>query len=497
MVHFPHGSTVLAHALSPFNGFLGIFLLKFLTPIQTYNFIVVFGFVASGLTAFWLAYDVTKAYWPSLAGGYLFTFCNYHFAFAEGHLQLVSMEWVPLFILFWRQLIARPNILRALASAFTLFLVLLCNYYYFTFCVLAGILTYVWRAAWQKKPFYFLQSGYLKYSLVFLAATLSTSGVLAGLLIQTGLQDPLAGSHSTDGFSMDLLASTIPGNHWRFASLTRPYWSQLPENPHEHSVYLGLSVLLMLVLVWKQRRRIQDHDLGVWFFLALIFWLLALGPSLHVWGRTVPGISMPYLFFEFLFPPLKLSGTPVRMMVMVYLAAAVIFAVGLKHFYRRNGKDRNGMALLLLIFFIEYLPSPIPVIQIPVPGFVRYLQAQPGNGALIDLETKPAVLQMYYQTLHQKPMAFGKLSRTPASVVAKNKAIVDQLNANQFEALFREKNFKYLLVDKRADISAVAPSMKKVFRQPPYMFYFYGNAFNLIPNEANLYEFQDKGKSDP
>ena len=91
-LHFPHGTPLIAHTLNLFNGLLGVILLRFLTPIETFNFIVIFSFVLGAFTAFLLAYRICGSYWASLIGGFIFSFSNYHFAHAEGHLQLVSLE---------------------------------------------------------------------------------------------------------------------------------------------------------------------------------------------------------------------------------------------------------------------------------------------------------------------------------------------------------------------------------------------------------------------
>ena len=106
---YPQGTSLLGHTLNPFNGFFGIFLLKFLTLIETHNVIVIFSFVIGGVTAFWLSFYITKSYWCSLIAGYIFTFSQYHFMHAEGHLSLVALEWIPLFILCWYRLITNPK----------------------------------------------------------------------------------------------------------------------------------------------------------------------------------------------------------------------------------------------------------------------------------------------------------------------------------------------------------------------------------------------------
>ncbi|MCI0528739.1 MAG: hypothetical protein L0Y56_14975, partial [Nitrospira sp.] len=109
-LHYPHGASLLGHTLNPLNGFLGIGLLKFLTLFEVYNVLVVFAFVVSGWTAFLLAYHFTHSYGSSLIAGYIFTFSNYHFAHAQGHLNLESLEWLPLFVLCWYKLMTKPGL---------------------------------------------------------------------------------------------------------------------------------------------------------------------------------------------------------------------------------------------------------------------------------------------------------------------------------------------------------------------------------------------------
>src|SRR5579864_4785383 len=94
-LHFPYGTTLIGHTLNPFNGFVAVVLSRFLSPVSVHNVIVTNSFVLGGITAFLLAHHLTKSYWPSLIAGYIFTFSSFHFAHAEGHLQIVSLEWIP------------------------------------------------------------------------------------------------------------------------------------------------------------------------------------------------------------------------------------------------------------------------------------------------------------------------------------------------------------------------------------------------------------------
>lgn len=83
-LHYPFGVTLLGHTLNPFNGFMAIPLLRFLTLLETYNLIVIVSFVASGLTTFYLAYSFSKSYWGSIiAGGHIYVLQLSFYSYAD------------------------------------------------------------------------------------------------------------------------------------------------------------------------------------------------------------------------------------------------------------------------------------------------------------------------------------------------------------------------------------------------------------------------------
>jgi hypothetical protein len=55
MLHWPFGITLYAQTLNPFNGYLAVFLLRFLSLIATNNTIKIFAFVMAGLTMYWFS----------------------------------------------------------------------------------------------------------------------------------------------------------------------------------------------------------------------------------------------------------------------------------------------------------------------------------------------------------------------------------------------------------------------------------------------------------
>ncbi|HEX9016177.1 MAG TPA: hypothetical protein VF960_09305, partial [Chloroflexota bacterium] len=379
-----------------------------------------------------------------------------HFAHAEGHMQLVSLEWLPLFVLLWYVTITRPRPLAAAAAALALFAVVLCDYYYMFYGVLFGILAVVWQGARLRRPLFLLSREYRAAIGVFVAVSLLTAGPLVISLLLLGRSEQLIGIHETLDNSLDLLAVLVPGGHWRYAGLTEAYWSKLPGFIHESSVYLGVSMLGLLGFVWARRRAAPLPAAGLWFGTFAFFLVLSLGPVMHVWGAAVGPYALPYAWLESIFPPLAMSGVPVRMMVMVTLALSVIAAAGFKMLLAGSGTTRFVAILLLALVTVEYLPRPIPASALSTPPYVSVLAGLKDDKGVLDTVAN-RTLVLYYQTVHQKPIAMGYVSRLPKSVADVDFQETELFERRDYAALRRDFGLRYLVT--RPDFEAAAPGV--------------------------------------
>ena len=278
-LHAPHGVTLLGQTLNPFNGFVGILLLRFMSLVQTFNTMIIFSFVMAGITSFWLCYYFSKKYIPSIIGGFIFTFSSYHFAHAIGHMQLVSLEWIPLFILLWWMFLKKPQYNYAIGSSCALLLVLMCDYYYFLYCILTGVIIfiYLWRTN-QIPPI--KDKSTFRPFLLFILISLLVVAPLPLALLYLNHQEVLLGSHPTRELSTNVFAPFINGGFWRFSWITSWYWQKVPATVSESSVYLGLSVITVVVFGWIKRRSI-DKAIYFWFFLGILFGILSYGCLLY------------------------------------------------------------------------------------------------------------------------------------------------------------------------------------------------------------------------
>ena len=462
-LHYPHGTSLIGHTLNPFNGLLAIPLLTFLTLIQTYNAIVVFSFVAGGVTAFWLCLEMTRSYAGSLLGGAIFTFSSFHFMHADAHLQLTALQWLPLFILYWIRYCERPGAGRGVAAALVLWLVMLCDLYYFAYAVFTAVFFYAWKARERGDLLFLLRRPAWPALLGFAVPTLLTSGVLVTALVYQQATDPLLGTHAPKDLSMDLLSPFVWGYYWRFRDAVQPLWFPLSKYVTEASVHLGLSVVGLCVYAWTRRSRQPIAHLGFWCAIAGFFAVMSLGPNLHIGGQeisvglrmTIMGhenvniLVLPYAFLWLLFPPWRLAGVPLRMMVMVQLVAAILAAGGFQALLSSTWRwRRQAAAALLALIVFDYLPATARLTDPAVPAYVDALAALP-DGAVLDLASN-APQALYYQTVHRKPIAFGYIARTPTSVDLADVELARLIANGLWDRIARDYQFRYIVKGSRA-----------------------------------------------
>ncbi len=436
MVDWPFGVSLLGHTLVPVNGLMAVFLLRFLPMVEAHNIIVIFSFMMTGLTTYWLAYYFSRSAWGSLAAGYIFTFSTYHFAQYKGHLNLIALEWIPLFALCFYLLVYKPNVWVAMAAALSLWLAFFSDYYYLLYCLfLAGGIV-IARMVEARSFLFFVKTEYAAPLTVFTLLSLFLIGQVIFPLLILNYQDPLLGGHDPAKFSLDLPSLFIPGKLWRFGELTKFYWQNLKGEPVEMNIYPGWALIFLIGYAVALRKKLSELERGqilMWLGAIVFFVLMALGPRLQVWGH-ITNIPMLYALMEKVVPFLTLTGVPVRMVMMAVLAGSVLASLSIRELIRGLPSRRFLLSGLLLLMVVEILPAPLVTTTAEVPGYVQFLAGQPDDGGVLDLAAPTQFIRLYYGTAHEKPLVFGSTSRIPTSLFMNNKAVKDAI----FEQNYRE-----------------------------------------------------------
>ncbi len=448
MLHWPHGVSLLPQTMNIYNGLVAIPLMNIFgfSLVQAVNFAVVSAFIMGGLFMFWFIHKLIKSYWVAILGGALFTFSTYHFAHAIGHLQLVTMQFIPLFLLAFWVFIEKMRYRYAPLAAGALFLVMLSDYYYLFWCIMLGALYVAWRV--YKGEFKLTRQNIKVFGLFAVCAGVLVLPLVVPLLLLSKT-DPLVGSHDATQFGLDPATPFLPGGSWYWGSLTKGYWEHL-EYMAEMNIFFGYALLAVLAVAFykmiiKGRGSRTPVWLYFWWIVILLFGIMSLGPRASIYGKTAHFLPLPYAFAERLFPTLKLSGMPVRWILIVLIAAIVIVCYMLT---KINIKTRKGLAIILLfvaVSFIDLWPARLPLTR-PEEHSQKYVYAlkELPYGSVIDNGAVSGAEQLFHQTIHTKPIAFGYVTRSQQSVEEKDFLIFAALEEGRHQDLCREFKVRYI-----------------------------------------------------
>lgn len=462
MLWRPYGGIGLyTHSLNPFNGIIATPLLGFLKLNVVYNLIVLHTYVLGGWFAYWLGRRLTGSFWAGLAAGSIFAFSPYHYAHTIGHMQTLSLQFLPLYAMGLWGMATEPLRSRwPVIATVALVLATLCSWYYLLGCAILGIL----YLAWQFPFFLPGRRGalgspnskriFVNYAVAHSAAALILSPVLIGMARATSHTNYI-GTHSPLEFSADLAGFLIPGEISWLARWFEAAWKTFPGNMAENGYWIGIApaLLAMAALMWQRRAA------AWWAFVAVAFAMLALGPRLHVFGHAYPA-PLPYLAAEALLPPVRNAGIPVRFASIMYLGLAMLGAIGLREVFDRWAPASRHRAIIgvsaTALIIIGYLPSHFSYIEFERPPefyeLMTSIKNEPGDFSILDAPMIGNTIGLYYQTLHERPLAMGYVSRTPRDYID----LIEPAPGLGFITRMRDQN------DADADLAAFESHIRKL-----------------------------------
>ena len=413
MLHQPGGTTLLFHTLSPLNSLLAIPLSWIFGQPAAYNIIFIFTFVASAFTMYLLVFELFGSRWGAFLAGVAFSFSHYHFAHAQGHLNLASMQWVPLFLLgllrTWRYRRIKDGVLMGVALVLTTFT----EMYYAIFSITIALMATLVKVAREPKKVF--EGSIIKAVSAGAGIWLVTGGVLVGAMIYTWINTQFVKAHDPRWFSADLQGFFVPGWISAWSGFFEGTWSKWTGNTAENSWYLGYSLIFISSLSFFLRPKKTRP--WAWLALMILGLVLSLGPVLHWGGKIHDGLVLPFRVFEIVMPFVKMSGVPGRWHFLALVAISVLSGAGLGSLLERFRSKRlfrlplgpTIAVILLVMVSIELAPRFAETRSIHQPSFIAKLKDRPSDEVVFDLGDWNRVLLR--QTGHQHPMIGGYISR--------------------------------------------------------------------------------------
>ena len=468
-LYFPDGVSLTSHNIAWFNIALWLPLQAIFGRITAYNLVFLAVITLNGFCMFLFAYAVTKSRIGAFVAGLLFGFWPYTLSHYD-HANMMVVFWVPLALFFLHHLILRSASNRS-------------KFHWWLIAATALSIAMIGISRWQllimSSP---ILLAYTIYLLAIIDGALHkrpllqllVAGVLA-ILLMAPLATPLVLDQVTREFPADafldepqwgrtdLLAYFIP-------SINNGLWRDRVASLYENFVvnqfytpYLGFITLSLAIFGvirrWKKS--------WLWLALALLYFLLALGPVLAINGREFAQIPMPYRLVEDWFV-LRLLRRPDRLNIFLSLPLAMLAAWGMEALmtviHSTRAQKILNLAIIILIL-LAYSPVPFATTLPEIPSWHAQAATDGETYAVLDLPINDRSYDkwyMQYQTAHGKPLATGHVSRLPREAsyfldsvpLLKNLRQRDQLPDPELTAvseqleLLHEAGIRYLIIHK-------------------------------------------------
>ena len=415
LLFYPRGISLAFHNFAWLNIAAWLLLRPLVGGFVAYNVPLLVNLALCGFAAFLLARDLTNDARAAFLGGLIYQCWPFRLHQLD-HPNLISTQWIPLFLLFLVRAVRRQRWQDAVLAATFLALT---GYTRWQLLIPAAILGGIYGLCSLATRTESRRRVALALSLVAAVAVLAllpAAVVLAGEW-RTASADLLVAEDEV-ALQTDLLAYVTPSSsHPVLGPLARPAYDRYyadRSGGRRFPAYVGATALLLALLGAGTAGRKSLP----WVFMSLVLVLLALGPVLRVGGRLYPSAPMPYRLASRL-PFVRLLRFPDRFNMFLALPVAVLAAYGCRAVLA-NARHARWLApgilsLLTGVVLFEYLAVPVPLQRTQLSPYYAELAAEPGDFAILNLPLGPQQSKhyMFAQTFHQRPILQGKTARFP------------------------------------------------------------------------------------
>jgi len=404
--------------------FFPAWLFAFFMPLATaYNLAIFISMGLNGWSMYWLARDRTGKHIPAVLAGLVFMgFPVFQGHLFDGHAGLMVMWGAPLLIYSLFHLHETPSARWLGLSVFFFFLTPLGHMLQIIYVLLPIMTAFLAAYLWKRDRLGVEQTIWVG----------GIGGALLLLFLSPVIQETFSNPAYTDAagyvrFSTDLLGVISPSFLHPFFGNVLSYPRQvLGINLAEGSTYIGIiGGILLLIAALRQR------ESRWWLLLAVLSWYLSLGPLLKFLDQPVTVsfdayeshlMLLPWALLPEL-PGFSVVRTPGRFAFTLAIAVAMLAGYGLATLWQHQKRSAfcYGLVGLLMVGIIwEYqffwpLPTqpaiePDVLLDIRDDSDIRAVYNIPWDNLLAAKDA------LYLQTIHQKPLIAGQVSRrTPVN----------------------------------------------------------------------------------
>lgn len=322
-------------------------------------------------------------------------------------------------------------------------LALYLNLYYFVMLVLSLIVFGIYFILFRRQPLFDQFKKNWTYLILALVLTFFFLSPWLTVVYQKYLFEGLPKTDGWGGaiiYSSDLFGYFIPSSYSYFlGSMSEriEYILKFPIGRFENFTYPGMLIIFsyLTLFVLFARKKVPDGlkaQILPYLFVSFLFWILTLGPFLHMFGKwsvilkenILVVIPLPYAFLSYL-PLMANIRSPGRLIVAFIFFSYILSAKLLDHFLaKRKVKAKLLFSLILLLVFVvdHYFEPTLPsAAYVPKLAYDK-IKADPASVTVLEAPSAIRDSFVYFgshdyldfiagQMIHGKPTLGGYLGR--------------------------------------------------------------------------------------
>jgi len=437
-------------------------IIIFKEPIVAVNFTLISSLIMLGFSIFLLAYYLKKNYLASLIAGLMVVFSPAVLD-KKVHLQILSVFWVPLSILFFLHFFKTKKS-RWLALSMIFFVIQTSNSFLPGYFLIFFFLIYVIFTFFKKRE---------NIALLFQKKNLFI--LLISLLVLLPLVIPYFKVSKEFNYTRDIRDSihfALQPEDFLVTSSDSRMQNILPQgfrvdkfhNGEIKPGFLGLvfSILSIASLIYFIKKRKKDLTLISLFVTGILGLVTSLGPAMHLARQTIHHpflIPLPYALFYYILPGFSGFRNSARWEVLFILCFAPLIAVMLAALFKKIGKEKSLIVSFFIILGIVLeFNYPLNFYNVPqiskFPEVYSFLKENPKPAIFIpvcnwnDKCGSEEFLRVYYSDQGFPQMVNGTSGFSPPAWQNEIQTINNNFPSSLSLNLIKQTGAKYIIFEK-------------------------------------------------
>lgn len=413
-IFHPHRNTLAYSEANVVAGTLGVpFYWATRHPLITHNAVVLLAFVFSMLAAFALVHHLTGSRAAGWAAGIAYAYCPFIFA-RTAHIQLLMSWGLPLTLLAFHRLVARPGPTRGALLGLALAVSALACAYYGIFAGLVVALGSLYFAAFERRwrsPRYWVA--------VAIGAAVSVGLVLPFFVPFMAVQQEL-------GFARTIEDAAMYSANWQAwlssAAWAHRWWLPWLREPSEVLFPGAITAVLGLTGLWLARRsRVPGPDAGPGASSPrVVAGFYALVGAITFWSTLGPSAGLYTLLYHTI-PVFSFLRAPARAGIVLVMALVIGLGFAVRWARERWPRAATAMAVALpAALTLELATAPLALPAVPPPSPVYQMLARLRPGPVVELpffyerpDFPRHASYMFNSTYHWQPLVNGYSDHIP------------------------------------------------------------------------------------